>query len=297
MKNNKKLLSILSLTLAITLILSGCENKPEPATEREPLTHVYVSNLNDSASINLLESLFKKASISNERQSVFWNHVLPINEALGKDVIEKDFEKLGVTETKYDPYALADKLAEEYPDFVGYNCRITAFSLFKDFIKTNGNPINTEPDILLFDLDSLDFDSSALISDEELNDFKEIYTEIPTDKTLDETVHIKRVQDTWKERGVEFKQGTNASLISMFFYYSIDENNPKLFVGHTGILFPSDDGSLYFLEKLSFQEPYQLVKFKNKAELSDYLVARFGQYSPETEAKPFIFENDKLLKI
>lgn len=35
---------------------------------------------------------------------------------------------------------------------------------------------------------------------------------------------------------------------------------------HVGVLIPTKDGKLLFLEKLVFQEPYQAAKFKNRTE-------------------------------
>ena len=35
------------------------------------------------------------------------------------------------------------------------------------------------------------------------------------------------------------------------------------FVGHVGVLVPADDGFL-FVEKLTFEEPYQAIKFASR---------------------------------
>jgi hypothetical protein len=68
-----------------------------------------------------------------------------------------------------------------------------------------------------------------------------------------------------------------------------------LFIGHTGVLFEGEDG-LYFVEKLAFQEPYQVCKFKNRTELSDYLMTKYDLSYDQPTAAPFIMENDQLME-
>ncbi len=63
-----------------------------------------------------------------------------------------------------------------------------------------------------------------------------------------------------------------------------------------GVLMPSEDGKLLFIEKLSFQIPYQAVKFENRTELNDYLMNKYDIDWDQPIAKPFIMENDQLLE-
>ncbi len=286
----------------ITMSLYSCTNPLKNGTNDndenpEMSSTIYVSNLKDDKSIKLLDSIFEKASISQERQKIFWDHVMQMNDVVGDDLIESDFESLPIEETKYDPYDLADKWNMAYPDFMGYNCRITAFSLFKDFINTKDITIcgENEPDMIIFDLDSLDIDSSALLGKNDLNEFEAMYMDIPAKKTLDTNVHVATVQDFWKNKGISFQSTPKVSLISMFFYNDINEDNPTLFVGHTGLLFNVEKDGLYFLEKIAFQEPYQLIKFKNRNELNHYLMTKLYKSTQENVPKPFIMENDKLM--
>ena len=50
----------------------------------------------------------------------------------------------------------------------------------------------------------------------------------------------------------------------------------------------------YFLEKLSFQEPYQLLKFNNKKEIYDYLMKKYNQKLDENSHEAIITENNKI---
>ena len=65
-------------------------------------------------------------------------------------------------------------------------------------------------------------------------------------------------------------------------------------IGHTGVLLPASD-ALYFVEKVAFQEPYRLLKFKTRTELSDYLMLKYDTEWGQDTAHPFILENDALM--
>lgn len=82
-------------------------------------------------------------------------------------------------------------------------------------------------------------------------------------------------------------------MVSVVMHDDLDGNN--LFIGHVGVMVEDEEGAL-FVEKLSFQEPYQAWKFKNKESVYSYLLDKYAvDYSQET-AQPFIMENVKLIK-
>ncbi|HFI0746786.1 DUF4300 family protein [Streptococcus sp. A22] len=84
-----------------------------------------------------------------------------------------------------------------------------------------------------------------------------------------------------------------AKMVSVVMHDDLDGNN--LFISHVGVIVEDEEGAL-FVEKLSFQEPYQAWKFQNKEAVYSYLLDRYAvDYSQET-AQPFIMENDKLIK-
>ena len=55
------------------------------------------------------------------------------------------------------------------------------------------------------------------------------------------------------------------------------------------------NGTLYFVEKVAFQEPYRLLRFANRRALSDYLMGKYDTSWGQDTATPFIMENDKLM--
>ncbi len=287
---------LLTFCLLLCLNFLGCESKRDESSQKAIPQNIIATNLSTDDDLKFMDSLFSKAKITADKQKQFWMHVFQFNDIMKKEELTDGFETLDFNNPKYDPYALADAWYLENPVFLGYNCRITAFSLFKDFIEAGDVKIEAEPDVLIMDLDTLAEDDSALSDKTDLEKFKLIYTEIPTQASSDINTHIKNVKDAWTERGISFIPNSKASLISMFFYYDIEPEKPKLFVGHTGILFNADDGNLYFLEKIAFQEPYQLIQFKDRSELNAYLMSKLHIDKRENIPAPFIMENDKLME-
>ena len=48
--------------------------------------------------------------------------------------LKKGFKKLSTKNPQYDENKIMELWNKKYPDFIGYNCRITAFDLMKDKI-------------------------------------------------------------------------------------------------------------------------------------------------------------------
>ena len=71
--------------------------------------------------------------------------------------------------------------------------------------------------------------------------------------------------------------------------------NSLLFVGHVGVLLTAEDGTLYFVEKVAFQEPYRMLRFADRTALSDYLMGKYDTSWGQDTASPFIMENDELM--
>lgn len=116
-------------------------------------------------------------------------------------------------------------------------------------------------DYFAFDNDSLNSKSNSFNND----DFFKFYSTIPTDITTDVNVHIEKVKQYYKDNNIIFNNN-EVSLISMYFHDVIEES--YLFVGHTGILL-EDSNDLYFIEKVSFQEPIRLLNLVIEASLEN----------------------------
>lgn len=143
------------------------------------------------------------------------------------------------------------------------------------------------------DNDTISYSDNDFFTEDNIARFNTFFGDISTDLVKDIKVHLSKVQEYWKEKGVSFVE-SKASIITVWIHSDLDNN---IFVGHTGILVPSSDESqLLFIEKISFEEPYQVLKFNNRVELNDYLMAKYDTAYGQSTASPFIMENDELLK-
>ena len=104
------------------------------------------------------------------------------------------------------------------------------------------------------------------------------------------------MQEEWKARCVEFRASERIRLITVFFHDKPTEEESMLFIGHVGVLLTADDGTLYFVEKVAFQEPYRLLHFADRTELSDYLMGKYDVSWGQNTAQPFIMENGELME-
>ena len=281
------------IVLCLVLVLTGCKITND--TDEQPyIEQINYSNLIDTSVQKQLAEIMNSADISPVRQQVFFDHVNQFNNTVSSEGMAAGFEVKQVTEEKYDPYAMQEEWDAAYPDFMGYNCRITAFGLFGDHI-TIAADAETREDIILMDMASLEEDSSAMQNDKDMDRFRVLYSTVPTDDTKDVSVHVENLRSDWKNRGIVFDNNPDVSLISVVFHDAWDGEN-QLFIGHTGVLFQVSETELYFVEKIAFQEPYQLTVFNNRTELNDYLMTKYDTGTGQPTAAPFIMENDELME-
>ena len=186
---------------------------------------------------------------------------------------------------------IQDLWMKNNPDFIGYNCRITAFGLMKDLITvqdTGGR--NTE---YLF-LDEAALDAGELFTAEEREKFETVFSEIKTDASTDTKKQIGVQREYWKKAGVTFDGESKLSLITVYLHSHIDENENSLIAGHAGVLLDTGNEILFF-EKISFELPYQLIRFEDRDQLKEYLMRCYDVDTTGECASPFILENDRVL--
>ena len=205
------------------------------------------------------------------------------------------FEEAELLYTKYDPYTMQDEWTAKNGTFPGYNCRITAMSLFGDFLSVSADSqINAGEDVLFVDEETLKTDPDAL-GGSSLADFRALYSSMKAEDTTEIKRHVQTVQEEWASRGVTFRENERIRLITVFFHDKPTEEESLLFVGHVGVLLTAEDGALYFVEKVAFQEPYRLLRFADRTALSDYLMGKYDTSWGQDTTSPFIMENDKLM--
>lgn len=126
-------------------------------------------------------------------------------------------------------------------------------------------------DSLLF-VDNDAIDKGKVFGAEDKDAFDILFSRVKTEATTDVKVHAAKMEQFLSQ----FKFNENARMLSVVVHDDLD--GQSLFIGHVGILVPSEDGYL-FVEKLTFEEPYQAIKFATKEDCYKYLDTKYENYT------------------
>lgn len=286
----KKLLLILILVLSIFLV--SCEkNKPFDSTmdtkqkevEIQDEKKILFSNMSDDASIEEVRLILKKY-LEEKNVDDFIKGVIEYNEAIEKTGLIGNFEEK--EQVEYDVETIDKLWTSKKGDFIGTNCRLNTFMLLKNNIDIEKGRID---DSLLF-LDKDAIEVGNVLDEKEAEVFKQLFSKVKTEDTKDIHVHAQKMEEHFSK--VKFDE--NARMISVVLHDNLDGD--FLFVGHVGVLV-ENEGKYLFIEKLSFQEPYQAIKFNRKEDCYNYLFSKYKHYSDPTTARPFIMDNGKLIEL
>ncbi len=275
---------ILTMLVGLALV-SGCnKNKSEVSSSSNngENNKIMLSNIADDSSKNEIETILKNYL---DKQSVdeFLNYVNDYNET-----IENTSLNTGFTETlqpEYDVSKIDELWANKKGLFIGTNCRINTFTLLKRNIEINNIESNTD---LLF-LDHEAINEGKLFNEDELNKFNILFSRVKTEKTKDVNIHAEKMKEHFKN----IKFNNDARMISVVMNDDLDGD--YLFVGHVGVMINTGK-EVVFIEKLSFQEPYQAIKFETEEKLYDYLLQKYGQEYGQETVNAFIMNNDEFVK-
>lgn len=285
----KKLATIgLCSTLLLTLVACSQTQKTSDSTTETSVTQsqsnqvswkATYSNLNNQPSA---EEVRKALAAHLDKHSVdaFFNLVNDYNATVGSVGLTGDFSTF--TKTDYDVEKISNLWGPKKGDFVGTNCRINSYCLLKNSIEI---PKLEKDDSLLF-VDNDAIDKGKVFDAEDKDAFDILFSRVKTEATTDVKVHAAKMEQFLSQ----FKFNENARMLSVVVHDDLD--GQSLFIGHVGILVPSEDGYL-FVEKLTFEEPYQAIKFATKEDCYKYLDTKYENYTGEGLAKPFIMNNDK----
>ena len=227
----------------------------------------------------LLEAQLDKESVEN-----YMKQVNEYNEIVGSVGLQGDFKEFGTTE--YDVEKISNLWKEKKGDFVGTNCRLNSFFLLKNNIKIPS--IKSDSELLFLDNESID--KGKLLDAKDKEAFNVLFSRVRTEATEDVKVHAKNMEKYFEN--IKFDE--NARMISVVLHDNLD--GEYLFVGHVGVMVPDKDGFL-FVEKLTFEEPYQAIKFASKEECYKYLQGKYADYTGEGLAKPFVMDNNKMVEV
>ena len=285
----KRLATIgLCSTLLLTLVACSQTQKTSDSTAETSVTQsqsnqvswkATYSNLNNQPSAEEVRKALA-AYLDKDSVDAFFNLVNDYNETVGSAGLTGDFSTF--TKTDYDVEKISNLWTPKKGDFVGTNCRINSYCLLKNSIEI---PKLEKDDSLLF-VDNDAIDKGKVFGTEDKDAFDILFSRVKTEATTDVKVHAAKMEQFLSQ----FKFNENARMLSVVVHDDLD--GQSLFIGHVGILVPSEDGYL-FVEKLTFEEPYQAIKFATKEDCYKYLDTKYENYTGEGLAKPFIMDNDK----
>ena len=285
----KKLATVsLCSTLLLTLVACSQTQKTSDSTAETSVTQsqsnqvswkATYSNLNNQPSAEEVRKALA-AHLDKDSVDAFFNLVNDYNATVGSVGLTGDFSTF--TKTDYDVEKISNLWTPKKGDFVGTNCRINSYCLLKNSIEI---PKLEKDDSLLF-VDNDAIDKGKVFGTEDKDAFDILFSKVKTEATTDVKVHAAKMEQFLSQ----FKFNENARMLSVVLHDDLD--GQSLFIGHVGILVPSEDGYL-FVEKLTFEEPYQAIKFATKEDCYKYLDTKYENYTGEGLAKPFIMDNDK----
>ena len=285
----KRLATIgLCSTLLLTLVACSQTQKASDSTAETSVTQsksnqvswkATYSNLNNQPSVEEVRKALA-AHLDKDSVDAFFNLVNDYNATVGSVGLTGDFSTF--TKTNYDVEKISNLWTPKKGDFVGTNCRINSYCLLKNSIEI---PKLEKDDSLLF-VDNDAIDKGKVFDAEDKDAFDILFSRVKTEATTDVKVHAAKMEKFLSQ----FKFNENARMLSVVVHDDLD--GQSLFIGHVGILVPSEDGYL-FVEKLTFEEPYQAIKFATKEDCYKYLDTKYENYTGEGLAKPFIMDNDK----
>ena len=301
MKNFKRILSVLLISVMVTALFSACaDNSSDNGYAKDlrssGITDPYVnpdvkfSNLTSKEDRDELGRDLEKAGIKQSYIKDFIDYVNIYNETAPDSVLDgwNTLDKVS-----YDPYEIQDVWVQKYPDFVGVCCRMATFTLLRDDIAVNNADFEKiSPWSLAFDLNSFEMMPEKYMTDEDLKAFEDFYAPIPTSLSTDKEEQKKVLAQALEERGIEFKN-SELKFIGLVTHNTIDEANPFLFLDHAGVIYEKN-GSVYLLEKLAFQEPYQWIEFPSEEEIIKYFESKYNLDTTGKMAEPIYMINEKL---
>lgn len=272
----KKVLSILLAT--IVLCMTGCSAKtPEKAVELPQAAYLIDDAIIDEVCTALEKSGLKNTDVYKEWAKDF------SDTSAKKTELPKNWLKLG--DLKGDLYACADYW-EKTHSYSDANCRMTAMLLMGDLLKVDKPEKEYKGTYLMMDVDAIDNADRYSILKSRKYDFTTLFGEMP----IPQSGLAESLPQNWKKHGISFNC-ENVSLISVVIEDTMDH---IAFVGHTGLLIDKGEYKL-FVEKLAFEQPYQVTRFNNTDELVAMLSSR-PEYAAEEGKEPsVIFLNDKAI--
>ncbi len=227
----------------------------------------------------LEENLATDNDMAKANVNKFMNMVSDYNKSVGEENLIGDFkEDINPTYEVGKLIENREKSDKNYPDT---NCRINAYLLALANMKVQkaGNP---DDEMLFMDLEKI---KEGKIFDSQVREtFRKFFLRVATNSSKNPEEQAKVMEKYFED----WSFPKNASLVSVVIHDNLDGN--YLFIGHIGVLVKTDEGYL-FVEKISFEEPYQAIKFPNRQACYGYLKEKFKDYTDTEVCPPFVMDN------
>lgn len=279
-----KLKALIILTSCL-LLLTACNmiNLKNSFTAQEK-EEIQMSNMNSEKTLSFVKDSLK-GIIKDENAEKFIELVRDYNDSISTNLLSADFSNN--LHPDYDIGKIIKERDKINHKYLNTNCRINTFLLLKDSISLKKN-VDIDDSMLFMDTDIIE--KSKLFNADETKKFKQLFSRVKTIKSKDPKKQAKVMSDFLSN----FNFPEKIWMISVVLHDNLDGD--YLFIGHVGVLLPIEKGYL-FLEKISFEEPYQAIKFLDKKSCFKYLKNKFKDYTDPEVCPPFIMENDKYVKI
>lgn len=298
--NKPRTKSIISLAMLL-LLLPSCSKKDLPNTQDPTMlptappsinevqeTSPSYTNLVSDEEREELKAIMESASLDHIDE--FLNWVQDYNKTMGdKTGLVNQWTPID-SRSQYDDGVMADKWDNSHDYEVDANCRLTVFLLMDQLIQSKGS--EKYGSYIMMDVDEIESNDRYNSIRDKMSNYISVFDEVSVANAKTEEDFIQAFPNAWKNRGVEFPEGT-ASMISVVMN---DPDGKVMFIGHTGVLIENGE-ELYFIEKLAPTMPYQVTKYSSRKQLQEELVDHRNYIAGDEEIKSFVLENNHLLEI
>lgn len=148
---------IIPVMLSAILLMTGCANTKSETKDTKELTKLTYSNLIDEKTQNEIRDILIENKIDKKQADYFIKLVKNYN---GKSDINKlktskqGFTSIKTQQVPYDEVYLDEKWDPNKLNYMDFNCRLTAFSIFKNYIKSE-DKFTGDSTRLVFDKDAI----------------------------------------------------------------------------------------------------------------------------------------------
>ncbi len=264
----KKFVSIILVFVFMLLVSCQKADLPESGNTAE------YSNLVDSGVQSELKETLLSCGVPQNAVDIFLKDVNEYHETVeNTTLVQSGYKVFDLSPVTYDEDKLSELWNKKFPVFMGYNCKLTAFFLYKSFVRSNSVVSESENEMsMLFTLSPEKAQTHFSKADSDL--FGTLYRTPKIKESMSQQECVEIIKNAWNEYGVTFDESDKIKLITV--YTEDDYPEYHLEPVHAGLLFNGDE-RIFFLEKLSFVKPYQYSVFENEKDLYTYLKNSFGE--------------------